>query len=132
MALQKLKNDKFKEYQLIDFLVTVKGEIIPFGWIVRFGVQPFHTIDQFADTLTEPANPLNEMYGILENGDSCAFDLMNVEFTTHVCNLQYGTYLATDQVKRMLMVQFAHNNERMYEDGNQKRIKSYAEIESTV
>ena len=97
----------------IEFLVTIKGEVVPFEWIGRLSLEPFNNIDQFADTLTEATNPMNEMYAMLRNGTNCAFDLSHVTFTQHISDTQHGQYLATDTIKKLIMLQFSKTNKEM-------------------
>ena len=137
MASLKYGMDHFDDWQEhriqtkerpIEFLISSKGEIIPFEWIRRLAINPFNNIDQFADTLAEPTNPMNEMYAILKDGSNCTFDLMQVEFTNQVSNAQYGSYPASDQIKRMLMHQFAATNKDIPNDRDQERATCDAEV----
>ena len=120
------------ESQPIEFLISNKGEIIPFEWIKRLSLNPFNNIDQFVDTLIEPTNPMNEMYAILKDGSNCTFNLLQAEFTTQVSNAQYGSYPATDQIKRMLMHQFAETNKDIPNDRDQERATCNIKDEGAV
>jgi len=116
----------------INFLITTKGEVVPFEWLGRLSLKPFDNIDQFADTLTSPPNELNEIYAILTDGTNCSFDLMNVSFTQHISDTQNGQYLPTDTIKKLLMIQFAQTNKEIPNDRDQERTSCHIEDEGTV
>jgi len=115
----------------IEYLITLKGEVVPFNWIARLAVIPFDNIDSFADTLTTPPNPMNEMYAILHNGENVAFDLGHMDFTSHISVNQHGQYLSQDVIKRILQTQFAQTNKEM-QNGNQERITCRPKVDGTV
>ena len=115
----------------IEFLVTTKGEVVPFEWVKRLSVSPFDNIDQFADTLTAPPIQSNEVYAILNDGTNCSFDLTVMEFTQHISDEHHGQYLSTDIIRKLIMLQFAKTNKGM-PDGYQARVRPDSNKPRTV
>ena len=101
----------------VEYLITTKGEVVPFKWICRLSTMPFDNIDAFADVLATPPNTMNEMYAILNNGENVAFDLTHMDFTSHISVNQHGQYLTTDVTKRIIQTQFAQTNKEMPDEG---------------
>jgi hypothetical protein len=118
----------------IEYVISLKGEVIPFQWIARMSTNPFDNIDQFADTLAREhiPNPMNELYTILDDGSICILDLVNAEFTMHMGNMTSGAYLPTDQIKRILMQQFARTNKGLPNGRNKERATCNIEVDGTI
>ena len=92
----------------IPYVVTAEGEIIPFRRLRRLSVSQFRDEQGMFDTLAEDTVlPVTPLYAELENGQRCVLNIDDVDFQNCVNRNAHGVYMATDNLKQLVINQFA-------------------------